>query len=125
MKFKVGDKVWLLDLGKKAIIKEIAVELLNLGGYYFDEIDKDYCDGLGLTENEFCDTFDTMITRLGFEKITNTQYSSYSEENKYFYYTVIINNDKTYTIYNWFSQLKIDKPLHEALTQLMVELEAK
>jgi len=130
-KFKAGDKVWDKELEKivtlKKFIREIISHEPNLHFIRYWEVEED-------TENLYAeynltDTADTMLTRLGFVGDNGT----YKKDD------LIINvmhYPKPYislgTIYQGdigeqgvFIAIPIDYGLHQALTQLMVEMEAQ
>jgi len=65
-------------------------------------------------------TFNTMITRLGFEKVKEDKGWIYYEYGNEDIVTLIIDTeDKTYHFEGW-----VDEEMDEALTQLMRELKA-
>lgn len=145
MEYKVGDKVWLIDVLCYGIITTV-----KKGISYLYKIE--YNNQYGIFKDfELHDTFDTMITRLGFEKrqnlkssITNLGVITYVKEvdtvdiqvtfretykrknmkslkDTEWYYYVIEHDKKT----NKITHGIVFNDLHEALTQLMTELKAK
>ena len=112
MKYKVGDTVWLIDLSCCGIITDV-----RKGASYLYRIEYNRQYGI-FTENELHDTFDTMITRLDFEKTTDygvIVVYEYGEEDTV--YLTIDNVDNCYIYDGWVS-----KDLDKAFSQLMVEL---
>ena len=141
-KYKVGERVWDKQHKRYCIIDKITNKSILVNNYH---LDKKLKIVLGckyeITETDLHATFDTMITRLGFEKYENDvliQYDKKTETtlgNK----TVsirIIKGKKDYMIWttdDYIAKMpygqkiiitNINHDLHEALTQLMRELKA-
>ena len=135
-KYKVGDRVWDNDLNCDATIIEVDSQFPQNIKVKYETGKIDW-----ISNSNYHDTFDTMITRLGFEKYENDvliQYDKKTETtlgNK----TVsirIIKGKKDYMIWttdDYIAKMpygqkiiitNINHDLHEALTQLMRELKA-
>ena len=132
MKYKVGDKVWLIKEKKYGIISKHNIGYAN--ATKTDKVDFDYSmkgyDNIWAFAPiiDFVETFDTMITRLGFEKQVNNVYDYACAKEKYNGYRIIVQYNSygvTLKYTNVDLIATIDQPLHEALTQLMAELEAQ
>lgn len=140
-KHKVGDKVWLIREKKYAIITKHNIEYLDAYkttkgdfGYSMKGYDNIWAF---YPETDFHETFETMIARLGFGDegfLKNHFYNGCGDtchlyygkkDTKYDNYRIFIfNNFYVINRFDFDSNAKIDKPLHEALTQLMRELKA-
>jgi hypothetical protein len=122
MKYKVGDRVWVKSYNNYGTVKSFRIdENGNQFVWYIEINDKEILFNL-VNNNLLTATFDTMITRIGFEEVHFNLYVCSS--GKYKDYTIELVRGG-YRVGDGILRGHVYSDLHEALTQLMIELKAK